>query len=504
MINSLFFAQLEKWKLSSMDLILLFIMSFNLISVLFLIIYPINLLFLALSSRKWADPTSSKKYGETELPYITLQLPVYNESRVIQTTLENLLNMQYPFEKLKIQILDDSTDNTSDLINEFIKRLREEVLNVEVIRRDSREGFKAGALRNGLVKDDSEFVALFDSDFKIDPFFLIRSIHYFKNNDTLGAVQARWGHTNMNHSLFTRAMSIGLDGHFLVEKIGRKRLKAYISFNGTGGIWRRVAIDESGGWSSDTLAEDLDLAFRSQLKGYEIIYLTNVINYQEVPPTIRCWIIQQSRWAKGFSQNLRKNFRRFLISAKGEPRFRTFQGIIHLTQYFVPLMIVINTITSTYLFYIPEWNADVFVLFGFLFSFAAICGIAAYAFAIIRARRSWWDILLIPLFLFWGAGLIIRMGVGVIDGLMRKGGIFERTPKFNLKKERIVPHLRIREHIPLDKIILLEIIYILILVIGIFKTLSLGGGYIFTGLYYIFIVLSMINLVLSEIRHALS
>ena len=211
-----------------MDLILLFIMSFNLISVLFLIIYPINLLFLALSSRKWTDPSYSEEYSEADLPTITLQLPVYNESRVIQTTLENLLNIQYPFERLKVQILDDSTDNTSDLIDEFIKRLKEEALIIEVIRRDSREGFKAGALQNGLVKDDSEFVALFDSDFKIDPFFLLRSIQYFKNNNSLGAVQARWGHTNINHSLFTRAMSIGLDGHFLVEKIGRKRLKAYI------------------------------------------------------------------------------------------------------------------------------------------------------------------------------------------------------------------------------------------------------------------------------------
>ena len=268
-----------------MNLLLILITSLNLISVLILVLYPINLLFLAFSSRNWDDPIYSNQYSETELPYITLQLPVYNESRVIQTTLNSIFDLKYPVDRLKIQILDDSTDNTSDLIDKTVKKLREETLNIEIVRRDSREGFKAGALRNGLQKDDSDFVALFDADFNIEPYFLLKSIHYFKNHDTLGAVQARWGHSNLNHSLFTRAMSIGLDGHFLVEKTGRKNLKAFISFNGTGGIWRRAAIDASGGWSSNTLAEDLDLAYRSQLEGYEIVYLTELVNHQEIPPT---------------------------------------------------------------------------------------------------------------------------------------------------------------------------------------------------------------------------
>lgn len=492
----------EKRKLSEMNLITVLIICLNLISVFILIPYPINLLFLALSSKNWNDPIYHEEYSEVELPHITLQLPVFNESRIIQTTLNHLVNLKYPFNRLKIQILDDSTDNTSEIIDNMVKGLREEGLIIEIVRRDSREGFKAGALKNGLQKDKSEFIALFDADFKIDPSFLIRSIHFFKNNETLGAIQARWGHSNLNHSLFTRAMSIGLDGHFLVEKIGRKRLKAFISFNGTGGLWRRATIDECGGWSSNTLAEDLDLAYRSQLGGYEIIYLTELVNYQEVPPTIRCWIIQQSRWAKGFSQNIRKNIRRFLMSSRGAPRFRTMQGIIHLTQYFVPLMVVVNTTTSTYLLYSSTWSAEAFSILSLLFCITAACGIFAYAIAIIRAGRSWWDILLIPLFLFWGGGLIIRMGVGSIDGLMRKGGIFKRTPKFNLGNEVSSSQRQLREYIPLDKIFFLEILYVIILCAGIVKTLILSGPFLFTAFYYLFLVLSMLNLIISEILHA--
>ena len=487
-----------------MELIITLIISLNLISILILIPYPINLLFLAFSSRNWKDPTFIEEFDEFDLPRITLQLPVYNEASIFRTTLENLPKLKYPYDRLKIQILDDSTDNTSELIDHMADDLRKAGLVIEIIRRDSRDGFKAGALKNGLLKDKSEYIAMFDADFKIDPDFLIQSIHYFKNNKTLGAIQSRWGHSNLHHSLFTKSMSIGLDGHFLVEKIGRKSLKAFISFNGTGGIWRRDTIDKCGGWSSNTLAEDLDLAFRAQLEGYEIIYLTKLVNYQEIPPTIRCWIIQQSRWAKGFSQNIRKNFKRFLRSSRGAPRFQTIQGIIHLTQYFVPLMIVVNSITGICLLYSSTWDATVFTFFGLLFSIATVCGVATYTIAILRAGRQWWDTLLVPLFLFWGGGLIIRMGVGSIDGLLRKGGTFERTPKFNLSNDIRSNEKQIREFIPLDKTFLLEIIYILILFFGILKTISLGGTFLFTSIYYVFVALSMLNLVISEILHSIS
>ncbi|MCK4849636.1 MAG: glycosyltransferase, partial [Candidatus Heimdallarchaeota archaeon] len=366
--------------------------------------YPINLLFLALSSKNWKDPPSYNFFQISELPLVTIQLPVFNEPKIISTTLKNIKNIKYPLDRLKIQILDDSTDETSEMIDEISKELIKKGFKVDIIRRSSRDGFKAGALANGLQQDNAEFVAVFDSDFQINPNFLMQTIHYFKNNKKIGAVQSRWGHNNLDYSLFTRSMSIGLDGHFLVEKTGRKRLGAFISFNGTGGIWRRATIDESGGWQSDTLAEDLDLAYRAQINGYEIVYLTSAVNLQEIPPTIRCWIIQQNRWAKGFSQNMKKNLKKFLVFSLNSPGWLSVQGIIHLTQYLIPLMIIINTVTTILLIYSPSFEGGLFSIVGVFFSFSAICGVLAYSFAIVRGDRSSWDILLIPLFLFWGAG----------------------------------------------------------------------------------------------------
>ncbi len=487
-----------------MDLILLIILSLNLISALIIIPYPVNLFFLTITSVNWKDPIPKEKYSELELPTVTIQLPIYNESKIIEKTLVNLENIIYPLDRLKFQILDDSTDDTSRLIELNIKRLKEKGFNVNIIRRSTRDGFKAGALRNGLNKDNSEFVAIFDSDFVINPNFLLNCIHYFKDRNDIGAVQARWGYSNLNYSLFTRAMSIGLDGHFWVEKIGRKSLSAYISFNGTGGIWRRAAIDASGDWSSDTLAEDLDLAYRAQMKGYELVYLTGVVNNQEIPPTLRSWIIQQSRWSKGFSQNIRKNFLSFLFLSPNCSFVCKIQGTVHLTQYLFPFMIVINTITSTLLIFSPSLDTEPFFIFGLLFAVATFCGIVAYASAIIRAERARWVLILIPLFLFWGGGLVVRMAVGTLTGFVMKGGEFVRTPKYNVSGIGDSSRQKIHNHIPLDRLTIVELIYMLILVLGFVKYCTLGGFYLFNAFYFLFLCLGILNLLISEFVHAIS
>jgi cellulose synthase/poly-beta-1,6-N-acetylglucosamine synthase-like glycosyltransferase len=456
---------------------------------------------LAISSHNWEDPPIKEYYEESALPIVTIQLPVYNESRVIQRTLSNLSKLVYPRDKLQIQILDDSTDYTSEIIDTEISSLKKQGFNFEVLRRSNREGYKAGALSNGLKYGVSEFVVIFDADFIVHPHFLEHCIHYFKNNDHIGAVQTRWAHSNLNYSFFTRSMSIGLDGHFFVEKSGRKRRNAFITFNGTGGMWRRSAIEKCGGWSSKTLAEDLDLAYRAQMKGYEIIYLRDIANTQEIPPTIRCWIIQQSRWAKGFSQNLRKNLTLFWRNSNKKSRF---QGTIHLTQYLVPIFILINTSTSSILLYFPQFNNEMFFIFGLLFSIAAILGIFAYTSAILRAKRPITNIILIPLFLFWGAGLIVRMALGALNGLWRKGGEFVKTPKFGLLDNYKRRSIGIREKIPLDKVFIAELVYIVIISLGIIRVLELGVSYLSQGIFFFFIVLSMINLAISEILHAFS
>ncbi|MFX0149795.1 MAG: glycosyltransferase [Candidatus Hodarchaeota archaeon] len=484
-----------------MDWLFLLLLTINIISGLILIPYPINLFLLAISSNNWKDPVISEYYEKSKLPNVTIQLPVFNETNVIRRTLSGITKLVYPSEKLFIQILDDSTDQTSLIIDSIIDSLEEKGFNVEIIRRKNRKGYKAGALENGIESGVSEFVAIFDADFQVNPHFLEKTIHYFKSNEHVGAVQTRWEHNNLRYSIFTRAMSIGLDGHFLVEKMGRKRRNAAISFNGTGGIWRSSVIKESSGWSSETLAEDLDLAYRSQMRGYDILYLKDITNSQEIPPTIRCWIIQQSRWAKGFSQNLRKNFIQFWMDSRGKSRI---QGSIHLTQYFVPLMILLNTSSGSLLLYFSQFKGEFLFVFGLLFTLAAFLGILAYVIAVVRAKRPLWHILLIPLFLFWGAGLIVRMGLGSLSGLLHKGGEFVRTPKFNLIDDQKIISASIRENIPLDRIILVELAYIVIICFGLLKSLELGGTYLSQALYYIFLLLSTLNLVFSELLHAYS
>jgi cellulose synthase/poly-beta-1,6-N-acetylglucosamine synthase-like glycosyltransferase len=474
-------------------------LAINLTSGILIIPYPINMLYLAILSLKWKDPTVTNQYSESELPIVTIQLPVFNESNVIKTTLSRIAKIIYPRDRIRIQILDDSTDQTKQIIESEAAFLENQGFKIDIIRRNNRTGYKAGALQNGLKCGVSEFVAIFDADFQVNPYFLEKTIHYFKGNKDLGAINTRWSHSNLNFSIFTRAMSIALDHHFLIEKPGRRLRNAFMNFNGTGGIWRVEAIKKSGGWSSLTLAEDLDLAYRAQSLGYQILYLRNTTNAQEIPPTIRCWIIQQSRWSKGFSQNLRKNYINFIKNNNGKSRI---QGTIHLTQYFIPLMILLNTSTSSILLYFSQFDVNKMSIFGILFITVTIFAIITYMITVILAKRSVWYMFLIPLFLFWGAGLIVRMGLGTVSGLFRSGGEFVRTPKFNLSDAKKTESINIREKIPLDGVFLAEVAYMIILLLGLIKGLEIGVSYFTQVLYYVFLLCSILNLILSELMHA--
>ena len=480
------------------ELFFYLLLSLNLISGVLLLPYPLNMLLLAYSSRNWKDPAPKSQYSNNELPSVTIQLPVYNEPKVIKSTLEEITKLIYPPNLLIFQILDDSTDHTSSIITSEVAKFSKMGFNFEIIRREKRDGYKAGALKNGLKTVTSEFVAIFDADFQVNPQFLNLIIHYFKDNKRIGAVNTRWDHSNLKYSLFTQAMSIGLDQHFLVEKPGRKSRNAFMNFNGTGGVWRKSTIEKSGGWLSKTLAEDLDLAYRAQMLGFEILYLRDVTNDQEIPPTLRCWIIQQSRWSKGFSQNIICNFKNFMTGTHGKSKI---QGFLQLTSYLVPFMILINTSTGSFLLFFSQFQPDSVLIFGVLFSIATICGVLAYMTTVTRGNRPIWHIFLIPLFLFWGAGLIVRMAAGTVSGLIYSGGEFVRTPKFHLSDNRDKLG-EIRERIPLDKIFLVEIIYLIILLLGFTKSLELGGSFLSQSLYYVFLILSILNLLVSEILHA--
>ncbi|MHA2362915.1 MAG: glycosyltransferase [Candidatus Hodarchaeales archaeon] len=458
-----------------------------------------NYLYLTIKSFNWKENHCDLSKSNTHLPSVTIQLPVYNECNVIKKTLECVLNINYPLEKLFIQILDDSTDKTSDIIDNLVLNSRKRGKNVDIIRRSERKGYKAGALANGLKKIKSELVAIFDADFRVHPDFLLKTVCFFQNNDNISTVQTRWIHSNQNYSLFTLAMSIGLDGHFLVEKLGRVCSSAFITFNGTGGIWRKTIIDAAGGWSARTLAEDLDLAYRAQLMGYKIQYLSHVTSKQEIPPTLRSWIIQQSRWSQGFSQNFRLHLGSVFRSNYCESKL---QALLQLTIYFLPVFIVINTVSGCFLLFFDDYKPEYLALIGFVFLVVYLLGIIAYITAINRAKRPKQHFLLIPVFLWLGSSLVIRMAYGTIKGLFTTGGEFIRTPKFNLD-DNFKKNFS-RNYIPLDSIFILELVFFSVLLIGVIKSLIMGLHLFSLTSFYLFMAASCFLLIISEIKHAFS
>ncbi|MBI3014937.1 MAG: glycosyltransferase [Candidatus Tectomicrobia bacterium] len=273
----------------------------------------------------------------TDPPRVTVQLPVYNERYVIGRLLKAVCALDYPRDRLEIQVLDDSTDDTVEIVRRLVRGYQEEGLSIAHIRRAGRQGFKAGALRNGMETARGEFMAIFDADFVPPPDFLRKTIPYFCN-PRVGMVQVRWGHMNPDDSLLTRAQSIGIDGHFSIEQGARAWSGLFLNFNGTAGIWRRQAILEAGGWQADTLTEDMDLSYRAQLAGWQLKYMMHVSCPAELPRQVSAFKSQQFRWDKGSIQPARKLIPAILKARCS--RFAKYQAILHLTHYLIhPLMV---------------------------------------------------------------------------------------------------------------------------------------------------------------------
>ena len=277
-------------------------------------------------------PTSPAQY-----PRVTVQLPVYNERYVIQRLVEAVVRLHYPRTQLEIQILDDSTDETTPLAMTLVEQYRPLGFAITVQHRPHRHGYKAGALAEGLRRATGEFIAIFDADFVPVPDFLLRTLPCFQD-PTIAMVQTRWGHLNRAYSRLTRAQAYGIDGHFGVEQTARCGAGLFLNFNGSGGIWRRQAIDAAGGWQADTLTEDLDLSYRAQLQGWRLHFVPEVVCPAELPVQMSGVKSQQHRWAKGSIQTARKLLPRVLRADL--PRFTKCQAALHLTNYLVhPLML---------------------------------------------------------------------------------------------------------------------------------------------------------------------
>ena len=373
------------------------------------------------------------------LPAVTIQLPVFNERYVVERVIEAACAIEYPRDKLQIQVLDDSTDDTGQIAEECIRRMSLLGHNVSYLHRDCRRGFKAGALSDGLPQASGEFVAIFDADFVPEPDFLIRTIHFFCD-PKIGVVQSRWGHINRDSSLLTKSQAMLLDGHFILEHIARNRSGRFMSFNGTAGIWRKTCIEDAGGWQSDTLTEDLDLSYRAQLRGWQFVYLPEVISPAELPPEMNAFKVQQFRWTKGAVQTARKILPTVLRSPL--PVKVKIEALFHLTNWVVYPAMVLLTLLLFPAFLIrisPFSGGGVGQIFFDLtvFNLATVSVSIFYLCSQFEIYCSWWDKLkYLPFLMSLGVGICVNNAKAVIEGLFGKDNDFISTPKFGVQDGR--------------------------------------------------------------------
>ncbi len=255
----------------------------------------------------------TKPFSEADAPFVTIQLPVYNERHVVERLIDAVAALDYPADKFEIQILDDSTDETSELIRQKVDVLTKQNITISHIQRNNRDGYKAGALKHGLSVAKGACIAIFDADFVPAKDFLKRTVPFFRN-DAVGMVQTKWGHLNKEASFLAKLQAIALDGHFSIEQKGRNAAGYFINFNGTAGVWRKETILDAGNWQADTLTEDLDLSYRAQMKGWKFIYLEDFTTPAELPPIVSALKSQQFRWTKGGAETARKNLRSLFTS----------------------------------------------------------------------------------------------------------------------------------------------------------------------------------------------
>ncbi len=365
-----------------------------------------------------------------ELPAVTVQLPIYNELYVVKRLLEAASRIDYPREKLQIQVLDDSTDETRSIVEAETRRLREKGIDVVHIHRAERSGFKAGALENGLRSATGEFIFILDADFIPQEDVLDEAIHYF-TDPAIGMVQMRWGHINRNDSLLTRIQAMFLDGHLLLEQTARCRSGRFFNFNGTAGIWRRQAIEDAGGWHHDTLTEDLDLSYRAQLAGWKFTFLPDIVIPAELPPDMNGFKSQQHRWTKGSIQTCKK-----LIGAiwrSPQPLLIKIEATMHLTSnlgYLLLAMLCVLMLPQTIA---ARHHATHTLMVDVPIFLATTVSIAAFYICAQRHLnpRGWMrDMVLLPMLLCLAIGMSVNNARAVLEALFNHQTGFTRTPKY--------------------------------------------------------------------------
>lgn len=411
--------------------------------------YGLHRLHLVILCRRNAEriekaPTlAGPPMSDDELPVVTIQLPIFNESTVVVRLLESVAKMDYPISRLHIQVLDDSIDETCEIARRQVDKLKARGFDAEYVHRVDRVGYKAGALENGLKTAKGELVAVFDADFVPSPDFARALVGHFRDPE-VGMVQARWAHLNRNASLLTRIQALMLDGHHMVENRARFGAGLFFNFSGTGGMWRKSAIADAGGWQHDTLTEDLDLSYRAQLKGWKFVYRPDVVSPAELPEDVSAVRAQQYRWAKGTVQTARKLVRR--IMDHDLPLSTRVEALFHLTPHFAyPLMICLSLLLVPVLLTVNVTSWQQALLFDLPLCMAPISSLAAFYMLAetTQGRSRLGALLLLPALIALGAGLAPHLTAAVNDGLKNKAGEFVRTPKRGTDRWRYLSAIKL-------------------------------------------------------------
>ena len=438
-----------------MAILILSVYAFFLGAILLYNLLQLNLLFHYLRRGKVPPPPP---LDPARLPLVTIQLPLFNEPFVAERLIDNILALDYPRDRFEVQVLDDSTDGTTALCERKAAHYRDLGFDIQVIHRTDRWGYKAGALADGLPRAKGEFVAVFDADFLPNPPFLRHTLGYFQD-PKVGVVQTRWTHLNEDYSLFAKLQALQLNVHFTIEQMGRKAGHHFLQFNGTAGIWRKSTIADAGGWRADTLTEDLDLSYRAQMRGWEIVYLEEVEAPAELPVEMNGIKSQQFRWMKGGAENARLLAPLVL---KADLNLSTrLHALAHLCNSSVFLAVLMIALTSVALVpLIPQLGAYT----GFLsLSLLGLVGVAAvYFYANLRLlprphtpRQVLALVFYFPLLLTLSMGLSFHNSVAVIEGLLGIKSSFVRTPKFNIVGQQRGKMDR-RQRNPIGKSLIIE------------------------------------------------
>ena len=419
--------------------IIIVIYSISLLLIFMYAIAQLNLLFNYLAAKRKKDNSEVFNFNiDSEIPFVTIQLPVFNELYVMERLLKNIAKIEYPREKLEIQVLDDSTDESIQTTTKLVQELQQTGLDIQHIRRENRQGFKAGALKEGLKIAKGEFIAIFDADFLPDTDWLYKTVPYFKD-ESIGVVQTRWGHINRNYSTLTRIQAFMLDAHFTLEQTGRNSKGHFINFNGTAGVWRKECILDAGNWQGDTLTEDIDLSYRAQLKNWNFKYLEHVETPAELPVIISAARSQQFRWNKGGAENFQKMFSK-IVKNKNVSFKTKVHGLLHLLNSSMFTCIFLVAILSIPMLYIKNEYThlkEYFLVMSF-FVISSVIFFVCYWFM----YKNIYGSSIKNFFKYIGAfftffsvamGFSLHNTIAVLEGHFGKKSEFVRTPKFNIK-----------------------------------------------------------------------